>query len=50
MSIRRKEIKTSNPTMPICEITKLLGAEWNQLSPDQRLKFKLTADEPQKIV
>lgn len=33
---RRDQFRSENPNMPFAEITKVLAAEWNQLTADKK--------------
>ena len=33
---RRPEIKEMNPDIPFVEVTKILGNEWSNMSPEQK--------------
>lgn len=33
---RREQFRSENPNLPFAEITKVLAAEWNQLTADKK--------------
>ncbi|CEM12651.1 unnamed protein product [Vitrella brassicaformis CCMP3155] len=42
---RRPEVKEENPTMAFGEIAKLLGAEWKEMSDEDKQPYKDQAAE-----
>ncbi|XP_013388465.1 high mobility group B protein 13 [Lingula anatina] len=45
---RRQAIKASNPEIPFCEVTKILGNEWSSMSQDEKQKYFEAADKDKK--
>lgn len=47
-SAKRPEFKKENQSASVGELAKLLGAAWNQLTPDERKPYEAKAKEDQK--
>ncbi|XP_022169941.1 high mobility group protein 20A-like [Myzus persicae] len=42
---RREQFRSENPNLPFAEITKVLAAEWNQLTADKKQHYLLAAEQ-----